>query len=129
MLVIQHTLVGLFLSAILFYQDIQSGIIFFLSSVLIDVDHFFSYWYYSNDFSINYLKIKHWCLTKGIKMSFFFLFHNIWCFIILVALSSLNRIFLPVLFGVGLHFVCDIIWDAKLFYAKKIKKPYRRWFY
>lgn len=127
MLIIQHAIIGLILSAVLLYDDVQTGIIFFLSSVLIDVDHFFSYWVYSKNFSLNYFKIKHWCLTTGIKMNLFFLFHNVWFFLILFLSSRQYTILQPVLLGVCLHFICDIIWDAKLFYAGKVKKPCRRW--
>ena len=128
MLIKQHAIIAFFVGLALFYGSLLSAVIFFLSAVLIDGDHILTYWYYTRRFSvISYKTIKHWCLTRGVRMDLYIPLHNVWFFGLLIFLAIKNNFLMPVFFGVSLHFFLDIIWDAHLFFAVKAKKPYRRW--
>ncbi len=130
MLIIQHTIISLLTSIALFYSDLNSAILFFLSAVLIDGDHVLSYWYYTKKFSaINYAVIKHWCLTRGAKMNIYLLCHNVWFFGLLFLAALKISFLMPVFFGVCLHYFLDIIWDVHLFNLGKVGRQHRRWLF
>lgn len=130
MLIKQHAIISFFVSIAIFYNDLNSAIIFFLSAVLIDADHVLSYWYYTRKFSVrSYRIIKHWCLTRGTEMNIYLPCHNIWFFGLLIWSALKINFLMPILFGVCLHYFLDIIWDLHLFFAGKVKRPYRRWLF
>lgn len=129
MLIKNHIELGILLSVAVFYDDLYSAVLFFLSSVLIDVDHFFAYWYYANNFSFDYFKIKNWCLTRGARMDIFLAFHNVWFLAMLVILSGEFGFARLILFGVLFHYFCDIVYDYYCFSAGEVQKPLRRWLF
>jgi len=95
-------------------------LIIFLSSVLIDVDHYLVYIFHCGDFS---LKKAYVCLKtrRPIKENWRFIMflHGIEIFIILALVSLVSRIFLFILIGFLFHFSLDIISE---FYDKTIKE-------
>ena len=121
-----HLLFGFVVSYILVYFfdiSIFAGTIIFLSSWLIDVDHYFWYVLEMKDWNplnaarnaINWYKKS---IPKWFKLSLeerekfrrgVFVFHGLLFWLILVALSFFHPIFLWILAGVGIHMVADLI--------------------
>ena len=128
MLIREHCWIGLLITIAVFNHNFYYGLLFFLSLVIIDIDHIISYWYYTSNFSLNYFKIKRWCLYRGGRMNVFLIFHNLWFLLLLTTLATLNSLFWFIILGVLTHYILDIIWDAYKFLVRITSKPYRRWF-
>jgi len=117
-----HLLIGFTISYILIYFfnfSIFAGIIIFLSSWSIDIDHYFWYAFEMKDWNpihaINWYKksIPKWFkLTLKEREDFrrgVFMLHSLIFLIILGALLFINKIFLWILIGVAIHMVADWI--------------------
>ncbi len=115
-----HLLIGFTISYILIYFfnfSIFAGIIIFLSSWSIDIDHYFWYAFEMKDWNpihaINWYKksIPKWFkLTLKEREDFrrgVFIFHGITFLIVLIILASIHRIFLWILIGVVIHMIAD----------------------
>jgi hypothetical protein len=132
MLVLHHFLitsaVGIF-GMLFFDYSPYNLLLFVFGGVFIDIDHIFSYWYYTKDISYNYEKIKKWCMEIGPAMEHFFLFHTIWFVLFLWIIQTFISFLSFLLYGVMLHVLLDIGVDVVWYFIlKKNKKPYRRWF-
>jgi hypothetical protein len=106
---------------ILFFPQIGwlGFLIIFLSSVLIDFDHYLYYVIKKKDFSLR--KSYDWFienrkiwlkLSKQQKKKFesgIIIFHGIECWIILVLLIFISKLFIFVLIGVLIHMIFDFI--------------------
>lgn len=116
-----HILFGFVISYILIYFfnfSLYSGIIIFLSSFLIDLDHYFLYLFETKRTSLK--EAYYWCISEGIKFSKLskeekrkyklrpMIFHGIEFMIILALLATLNKVFLWILIGVIIHLFADI---------------------
>ncbi|MFZ5955068.1 MAG: hypothetical protein ACOYT4_01460 [Nanoarchaeota archaeon] len=129
-----HILFGFVFSYILVYFfrfSLLSGLIIFLSSILIDIDHYFYYmikYNYYNPFTFYEKAIAR---TKTLnKLSYsekrkyklgIFIFHGIEFWIILISLSFWHNFFLFILIGVFIHMIADIpdeIYHQFPFYSK-----------
>lgn len=125
-----HILFGFAFSYILIYFfnfSIIAGLIIFLSSVLIDVDHHIYYILKKKNISLKnsynwflkqrkkYLKLNR-TQKKNIQTPIF-IFHGIEFILLLILLSFLNKFFLWILIGVLFHIVFDLI---ELIYIKGI---------
>jgi len=123
MFVSRHIILSLFFSSALFFIFPHFGLIaisiIFLSSILIDVDHYLYYVYSKKDISlknaydwfISKTKVYH-SLSKEQKRNVkypLFLFHGIEFLILIIALSFFNKIFLYVLIGISFHYFLDFI--------------------
>lgn len=138
-----HLLIGFTASYLLvqfFNFSLLAGLTIFLSSFLIDIDHYFWYVIETKDWnlfrSIKWYEkaIPKWfSLTLKERNKFkrgVFIFHGIPFLAILAALSFLNKIFLWILIGVGIHMVMDWIdvmgkgepWYSKTFPCYVIKR-------
>ncbi|MBT7102143.1 hypothetical protein HN935_01395 [archaeon] len=117
-----HILVGFVASYILiqfFDFSLLTGLIIFLSSWLIDVDHYFWYSVEMKDWNpfhaIKWYQksIPKWFSLAPKERARFkrgvFVFHGIIFLALLFALSFSNKIFLWILVGVGIHMVMDWI--------------------
>jgi len=117
-----HFLYGFVISYILVYFSdfsILAGTIIFISSWMIDIDHYFWYSLEMKDYNpLHAIKwyrasIPKWfALPKKEREKLrggVFIFHGILFWIILAALSFLHPIFLWVLIGVGIHMIADLI--------------------
>jgi len=131
MLIAHHVFVMIMLGtlAVVFNKlSMIQAIILFLSGVVIDVDHLFSYWYYQRDFTFSYKKIKAWCFRIGYKMQHFFMFHNVWFFLTIFLILRGTTYHKIVITGLLIHYILDIIYDAYWYFIlKKNLRPYRRW--
>ena len=113
-----------------------NALIIFLSSFLIDVDHYLYYLYKQKDHSLK--KAYRWFIEKKERWfrlskkqreketSTIIIFHGIEFFIVLVLLIFLNKIFFFVLLGISLHMILDFIelkiYNVPLYY--KISQLY-----
>lgn len=117
-----HLLIGFTISYILVYFfnfSLFAGLIIFLSSWLIDGDHYLWYAFETKDWNsihaISWYRksIPKWFSLKLKEREKFkrgvFLCHGILFWIILAALSFVHPIFLWILIGVGIHMVADLI--------------------
>ena len=117
-----HFLFGFIISYILVYFfefSIFAGIIIFLSSWVIDGDHYF--WYAFEMKEWNPLKAIKWYLASiptWFKLPLkerekfkrgIFICHGLLFWLILAGLSFIHPIFLWILIGVGIHMVADLI--------------------
>ena len=105
-------------------------LIFILSSVLIDVDHYLYYVYKKKNFNLK--KSYDWFLKTGrLLMSFsretrnkfytgFFIFHGIEILVLLFALAFHFSIFYPIFFGFAFHNLLDAVDQPR--YWDKIEK-------
>lgn len=114
-----HIIINLLVSLILLYfLNPFYVLLFFLSSFLIDVDHYFYYILEKKNFSLK--KAYNWCLIKRARLralpreerkkhtKFFFIFHGIES---LILLAFLSFIFYPLFFiflGVLVHMIEDV---------------------
>ncbi len=116
-----HLLFGFTISYILvqfFEFSLFSGLIIFLSSWMIDIDHYF--WYLFEMKGKNPIKALMWYnknIDKWFKMSFkerekfkrgVFIFHTIGFWTLLFILSFFHPIFLWILIGVMTHMAADL---------------------
>jgi hypothetical protein len=117
-----HVLVGFVISYILIYffnLEISAGLIIFLSSWMIDIDHYFWYGVTARDWipihAISWYKksCKKWSqMTREKRKQFkigVFIFHSLVFIVILAILSFLSKIFLFILLGVIIHMLLDLI--------------------
>jgi len=119
-----HAFFGFIFSAILFYTfpeiDLIAASVIFLSSVLIDVDHYLFYAFTKRD--LNLKNAFGWFIEenkKFLKLSFKeklkltdqvpCIFHGIEALLILFLLSYLSNIFLYIALGFIFHQVLDFI--------------------
>ena len=122
MLVKYHITLGAIISIILyliFQLTILQTFIIFLSSVLIDVDHYLVYIFNKKNLSLNNARKyflerrKKWIqLVPKEKQKIkrhILIFHGIEFLIILLALSFYNPIFIFILIGVSIHLILDYI--------------------
>ena len=108
MLPIVHIAFGILLSIILYPIFGFYIIIIFLSSFLIDVDHFLWYGF----------KYKNWNLKDSYKFyientkykDVLHIFHTIEFLILVILLTLYFRFFLFILIGIGLHYILDAIY-------------------
>ena len=123
-----HILIGFVVSYLLIYFfnfSLIAGFIIFLSSFLLDFDHYLLYVYKTGNFNLK--KAYNLAITDGKKwgkLSFqqkkqyklkIFLFHGIEFFIILIILSKFSIFFLWILIGFLIHMAIDIL---NLIYGK-----------
>lgn len=117
-----HIVIGAIFT-ILFYQlsnlTYFQAIVIFLSSFLIDFDHYLNYVVNKKDLSLNNAtKYFHRHRDKWIQLSVserkkykrpMFIFHGIEFWLILFLLSNYNKIFIFILFGIAIHIILDYI--------------------
>ncbi len=117
-----HILFGFVFSYVLLYFfnfPLIAGIVIFLSSFLIDVDHYFLYLYKTGNFSPR--GSYFWCIEEGEKFEKLpikerkkykleiMVFHGLEFILILILLSFISKVFLWVLFGILIHMVADLL--------------------
>ena len=129
-----HIILGIIFSFILVYffnLSLIAGIIIFLSSVLIDIDHYLYYVYKKKDLSLR--RAYNWFINKRkrilllpkkqrakIYADFSFL-HGIEVLILLFILAKfISSYFYYVLIGVGFHLFLDIIYG--IFIMNRIER-------
>ncbi|MEM3405611.1 MAG: hypothetical protein QW117_01415 [Candidatus Pacearchaeota archaeon] len=98
---------------ILPYGEIFPYIIIFLSSVLIDIDHYFIYVYRKKDFSLLNSWRWHMMLNKNEKernkeIPFLHIFHTFEFILLTFILSFFFKIFLWIFFGLIFHSFLDL---------------------
>lgn len=121
-----HLLIGFIASIILvksFNLSLVTGLIIFLASWLIDIDHYFWYGFSTKDWNpIHAIRWYIKSVPKWRKLSLkekekfkreVFICHSIGFWSILVALSLIHKTFLWILIGVTIHMVADWI-DLKI---------------
>jgi hypothetical protein len=85
--------------------------IIFLSSILIDLDHYFRYIYKTKNFSPK--KFWEWSMKKYKERKKdkppIFIFHGIESWILLIILSFFNKIFLFIFLGFMIHMILDYV--------------------
>lgn len=130
MLVHKHVIINLIISLILlfFIQPIYVLIIF-LSSVLIDVDHYFYYIFKRKRFSLK--SAYNWNLIEGRKFKelslkerkkhqyFIFILHSIELLLILLILSRFSIFFFLIFIGFSIHLLEDSIEAQKFKFLKR----------
>jgi len=134
MLVKWHIITGFIISYILVYFfnfPVLAGTIIFLSSFIIDVDHYFYYAYIKKDLSpfnaVKWFYIQHKKfigLTKQQKANVKHavnIFHGIGFWVILLILSFYYQIFFWILLGVIIHIIPDIFYTLKHEFPISIK--------
>jgi len=117
-----HVLSGFIFSYILVYffnLSVYAGIIIFLASVFIDLDHYFRYILKNKDYSlIKFIQLSNKetkrfrRLSKQEKFQYKipnFIFHGIEFFAVIFFLSSFNKIFLWIFIGSIFHMIFDFI--------------------
>lgn len=124
MFVSRHIFFGIILSILLFIFFPTLGFfpiaIIFLSSVLIDVDHYFYYLIQTRELSL--AKAYNWYMERWKKLknipkekikeiySGLFLFHGIeWLILLFLLGTYVNNFFILVFFGFLFHFILDIL--------------------
>ena len=134
-----HALIGfVFAFSLVFFSNISltAGIIIFLSSILIDIDHYFRYFIKTKN--LNPIKFWNWSLEKTrawckIKKQDrenyqkpIFIFHGIEFFLLIFILSLYSKLFFLILLGISLHFVLDFIYMAyyKIPFYEKLSPIY-----
>ena len=123
MLPSRHIIFGAIISFLILLFFPQIGwfgfLIIFLSSVLIDFDHYLYYVVKKKDFSLrNAYRYfiegrKIWLsLSKKQKETFesgIIIFHGIECWILLILLIFVSKLFIFVLIGIAIHMILDFI--------------------
>lgn len=125
-----HLLISLIFGIIAFSINLISftdAFVFVISATILDIDHLFSYWYYQNEITLSYTKIKKWCFGIGYKMEHFFILHTFWSLLLLWILKFKYPLAIIVFYGVLLHYMLDMFYDMWHFFFKKNYRPYRRW--
>lgn len=123
MFVKYHIIIGLIASLALLLAFPQIGwfyaLIIFFASFLLDFDHYL--WYAVNKKDWNPLHAYKWMMKKvdfframSLKerrkyKTFIMIFHGIECWIILILLTFVHKIFFFVLIGVAIHMILDFI--------------------
>ena len=130
MQVIVHFLASLifaFIGFLFFGFNYVESFVFVAAGFLIDIDHYWSYWYYTGDYILSYKKIRRWCYSVGPKMDYYFLFHNIFFLIVVIWTGEIYPIFRVVKYALIIHFSMDILWDICWYINGKNVRAYRRW--
>ena len=115
-----HALLGFVFALLLIYFfdfSLPAAIIIFLSSVLIDVDHYFYYVWKKRDLSLT--RAYRWFIEESRKMKkinknkrkqlHIIIFHGIEFWIFILILSFLNKLFFYILLGISFHFLLDFV--------------------
>ena len=119
-----HIIAGAIFSILLLITFPEIGwinaLIVFLSSVLIDIDHYLYYIYKKKDWNLKraywwFVNQKDIFLRLNIKQrkSFkeaIFIFHGIEFWLVLILLVFLNKIFIFILLGISIHMILDFIY-------------------
>jgi len=116
-----HLIVGLLVSLILFLVfpgiNLLAAVIIFLSSVLIDFDHYLYYAIKKRDLSLN--RAYKWFVRNRIKLfqlapkerenfkDLILIFHGIECWILLILFSFVSKIFIWIMIGIVIHMILD----------------------
>jgi len=105
-----HIILGLIISAALYFLNINLlyFLLFFFSSVFIDVDHYLFYVIRKNDLSLRRAYIWHKSLGNYHK-PIMQIFHTIEFIFLISFLAFFSNIFLFILFGILFHSIIDII--------------------
>ena len=103
-----HVVIGASVAIPISAWSIPGAVTFFLSSIVIDLDHFLFYWFREKEVSLNLRKF----LSDYRKWSYYGprvqIFHNYELVIFLGAIASIYKGILLCLFaGVLLHLICD----------------------
>jgi len=108
-----HVMVGLVVSILLLFFHKEIGLfyvtILFLSSVLIDVDHYIFYAYITGDWSLKRAYYAFVNLEESNNKKQLLLFHGVECWIVLLMLTCLHSLFIYVCIGVALHIILDLL--------------------
>ncbi|MBI2671176.1 hypothetical protein HYX18_04345 [Candidatus Woesearchaeota archaeon] len=103
----QHFILGLIFSMFTIpYFGILNSIIVFLASFLIDVDHYFSYVYKKQDFSLRNA-IAYFSDLRNMPYHTLHVFHTVEFWILLLLLSYFSSVFLIILIGILFHLSLD----------------------
>ena len=117
-----HIILGFLFSLLLSPIVGYFSLIIFLSSFLIDIDHYFYYVVKKRDFnlinSVNYFLEKH-------RVKAILFFHSVEFLALLIILSFVNYIFIYISLGIGFHFILDIYSSLYL----NIYRPFSLFFY
>jgi hypothetical protein len=130
-----HFIIGFIVSSIIFVVWPSIGLfnisIIFLSSFLIDFDHYLYFIWTTKDFSL--LHAYNWFIAKGkftrslpqnkrkIYKHVILLFHGIEFWLVLFLVSFIDKVFLWMLLGVAIHMLADfigIVYYQERFYTK-----------
>ena len=115
MWITKHIVIGIPFSLVLLYlfKDIQFSILFFISSVLIDIDHPISMAILDKTINIhkifNTLKEINYNGLKNYEEKLFCIFHTVEFMLVLALMSFYFAILIPILFGIIFHVIIDII--------------------
>jgi len=113
-----HAIFGFLITIALIYLlklSLLAGIIIFLASILIDVDHYLYYVFKKKDLSLSraykyFLKLRQDRRKNKIFRPMFLLFHGVESFIILGILALLGfKLFLWILIGFIIHLFLDLM--------------------
>ena len=129
-----HIILGFIFTITLFFLFPQFNIfalsIIFLSSFLIDIDHYLGHAYLKKDlnpfnalkwhFNLSKKEMKMDRKTRNMHYTHLCIFHGIEILVILFFLSYINLIFLYIMIGFSFHMVLDIIYQP--FYHDRIDK-------
>ena len=117
-----HFIIGLICASIITYVfnlTFFTGLIIFLSSWLIDIDHYF--WYALEFKDLNPFNALRWRIKSAKKWKKLvrkerfkfkqgvFIFHSVGFWAALIALTFLDKIFLWILIGIGIHMIIDFV--------------------
>lgn len=124
-----HIIAGAMASLLIYLISpvtITQTIIIFISSFIIDLDHYLYHIFKKRDF--NFFNARKWFLKKRkiyMKLSvqernkykgYILIFHGIEFWILLLILSLFNKIFLFMLLGISIHMFLDYL---EIFYLKE----------
>ena len=129
-----HIILGAIFSLLIYFflhLSLFSVILIFLASFFIDFDHYL--WYIYKKKSLNLKNAYNWFKKKREKWTklskkereiykrVYLVFHSVEFWIVLLALSFINKIFLFILIGVLFHIIIDyieIIYTKEKLYSK-----------
>lgn len=129
-----HIIFSIILTIILYLLnfDFLFILLFFLASILIDIDHYFFYIIKKKNFNLGktYKYFRYELNRARIKKpkTLLFIFHTIEFFLLLLILSLFLNFFWPIFFGCLFHDVIDIICGLFQKHKKYIKAPSLIWY-
>ena len=115
----QHILIGIIPSLVWIYLtgDLLSAVLFFLASILIDLDHPISMAILEKTINpikiFNTFKEIHYNGLKTYEERLFCIFHTMEFMITLALLSLYFNILIPILFGIIFHVIIDLVTVAR----------------
>jgi len=128
-----HAIIGLIFSILIyfvFHIPVFYAALIFLASILIDFDHYLWYVLKNKDYSLNHAyyffkekRKKFEKLSGKEKKTYkmpYLIFHVLEFWIVLFLLSYLNKIFLFILLGIGIHMILDYV---EIIYKKSVVYP------